>query len=147
MLQVDTFLFHLNLFLLIRDQLLFPFILLVLDGADKVGIVECQDRVSLVHHSSFLCNDPVHAAGFAGVDLDGEDGLHDTFDVYIFQKFVACRFSDDQVFCIGTELPATRGGDPDIDEKNNKCDSPGDMPAVAVINGFLCYGLVHVYDL
>ena len=38
-------------------------------------------------------------------------------------------------------------GDPDIDEKNNKCDSPGDMPAVAVINGFLCYGLVHVYDL
>ena len=70
LLQVDAFLFHLDLFLLIRDQLLFPFILLVLDGADKVGIVECQDCISLIHHSPFLCYDLIYAACFAGVDLD-----------------------------------------------------------------------------
>ena len=126
--------------------MLFPFILLILDGADKVGIVECQDCISLIHHSPFLCYDLIYAACFAGVDLDGENRLYDPFDIYIFQELVACRFTDDQVFRFGTEFPATGGGDPDIDEKSYECGSSGDMPAVAVINGFLCNRFIH-YDL
>ena len=82
----------------------------------------------------------------AGVDLDGENRLYDPFDIYIFQELVACRFTDDQVFRFGTEFPATGGGDPDIDEKSYECGSSGDMPAVAVINGFLCNRFIH-YDL
>ena len=73
--QREAFLLHLNFLLFISDSLFLPFIALVFDRAQQIGIAEHKDGISFLHHGSFFADDAFHAAGFAGIYLDGQDRL------------------------------------------------------------------------
>ena len=103
-LQVQAFLFHFDLFFLEGDQLLFPFVALVVDGTYQVRIGQGKDGVALLHHRTFFSYDTFDATGFAGVYLDGEDGLNHAFHIHIFHEFIGLCFADDEVIRFGAQF-------------------------------------------
>ena len=90
------------------DQLLFPFVALVVDGTYQVRIGQGKDGVALLHHRTFFSYDTFDATGFTCVYLDGEDGLNHAFHIHIFHEFIGLKsFAlDEEEFRMGVKSKA-----------------------------------------
>ena len=69
--QVQTFLFHFNLLLLIGNHLLFPLVALVFNITKQIGIGKNKNSVSLLKQTSLFTDNSFHTSCFTGIDLDG----------------------------------------------------------------------------
>ena len=143
LLQGEALLLHLNLFLAVGDELFLPLVALVFDGAKQVEVLQYKDGVALFHHVALFANDAAHAARLAGVDLDGEDGLHESFDVDILHELVVLHFGHLEAFGVDAQLAGSGGKDDDIDQEGQEDDASGQVVAVADVPGFLFEFDVH----
>ena len=98
--QVQTFLFHFNLLLLIGNHLLFPFVTLVFNIAEQIGIGKNKNGVSLLKQTSLFTDNPFHASSFTSIDLDGQYRLNEPFHIYIFHEIRLFHFCNLYIFGI-----------------------------------------------
>ena len=105
--QVQTFLFHFNLLLLIGNHLLFPFVTLVFNIAEQIGIGKNKNGVSLLKQTSLFTDNPFHASSFTSIDLDGQYRLNEPFHIYIFHEIRLFHFCNLYIFGIYPQFSGT----------------------------------------
>ena len=146
LLQGEALLFHFDFLFAVGDELLFPLVTLVFDGAQQVEVLQHEDGVSLLHHVALLAYDAAHAARLAGVDLDGEDGLHESFDVDILHELVVFHFGHLQVLGVDTQLARSGREDDDVNQEGGKDHSACQVVTVTDVPGFLFEFDIHFID-
>ena len=143
LLQGKALLFHLDFLFAVGDELLFPLVTLVFDGTQQVEVLQHEDGVALLHHVALLAHDAAHAARLAGVDLDGEDGLYESFDVNILHELVVFHFGHLQAFGVDTQLARSGREDDDVNQEGGKDHSACQVVTVTDVPGFLFKFDIH----
>ena len=143
LLQGEALLFHFDFLFAVGDELLLPLVTLVFDGTQQVEVLQHKDGVSLLHHVALLAYNAAHAARLAGVDLDGEDGLHESFDVDILHELVVFHFSHLQALGVDAQLARASRKDDDVDKEGGKYHSACQIVTVTDVPGFLFEFDIH----
>ena len=90
----------LALFNLVCNHLLFPFVTLVFNIAEQIGIGKNKNGVSLLKQTSLFTDNPFHASSFTSIDLDGQYRLNEPFHIYIFHEIRLFHFCNLYIFGI-----------------------------------------------
>ena len=90
--QIQTLLLHFNLLLLIGNHLLFPFVTLVFDVTKQVRIGKNKNSITLLKQTAFFPHYLFYTSRFAGIDLDSQYGLNQSFHIYIFHEVSIYHF-------------------------------------------------------
>ena len=141
----DALLLHLYLLFAVGEELLLPLVALVFYLAQQFGIVQHEDGVALPQQAAFLGHDALHAARLAGVDQDGEDGLHQSLHVDVLQELVVLHFADLYVVHRHTQAAWPGGEDNDVDEQGQEGGSAQQVITVPDVPGFLFQLYIHVF--
>ena len=135
--------FHFDFLLAVGNELFFPLVALVFDGTQQIEILQHEDGIAFLHHVAFFAHNAAHTTCLTGVDLDGEDGLHESFDVDIFHEFVVLHFSHLQALGIDTQLARSGRENDDINQEGGKYHSACQIVTVTDVPGFLFEFDIH----
>ena len=115
------------------DLLFLPSQAFLFDSALQVRIVNDKDGVANVEHSAFFGNDASNASVFATVDLDGHDGLNESFDIDILAEVIVLDFAYLNIIGIGMYRCRAEKGYNIINKECQENSSEGDVILVAYV--------------
>ena len=141
-------LLHLYLLLAVVSLLVFPFCLLLVDGAEQFGIGEHQDGVAHLEHGTVLGHNALHVAVFLRIEPYGLDGAHEAFHINVFHEG-GFGHIDNLVFLgINLQLARAQRKNDGIDGKGQKGKACEEVIEVLSVpgSGFELDVHNHVYD-
>ena len=143
MLQGEALLLHFNFLFATGDELLFPLVTLVFEGAQQVRVLQHQNGVALLQHVALLAHNALHTACLAGVDLDGEDGLHQSFHIDVFHELALPYFGHLKAIGVDAQLARPCGENDNVHQQGCGNNSTQQVIAVADVPGFLFEFDIH----
>ena len=142
--KVDGLLRHLNLLFLTVAKLAAPCILLIIDRMIEFRILKHQDGIALLQHGSFFCHHPFHESVLHRIHLDGLEGLHQSFYIYILPERNLLYFGYHHAIHIHPSGARSNDQEKGIDQDGNACYARQDRIAVTDIPRFRLFLYIHI---
>ena len=142
--KVDGLLRHLNLLFLTVAKLTAPCVLLIIDRMIEFRILKHQDGIALLQHGTFFSHHPLHESILHRIHLDGLEGLHQSFYIYILPERSLLYFGYHhaiQFYPFGTRSNYLEKG---IDQDGNACYTRQYRIAVTDIPRFRLFLYIHI---